>query len=143
MIRRPPRSTRTDTLFPYTTLFRSAAHDDAVVRGVANHFHLELLPAQHRLPDQHLVHRQKLEAALDDLLELLDVVGAAAAAASAGERRPDDGREPHLRLGLHGLHVDLRDLCLPEVRTTLRQSPPAQLPVLAPAEAVPIGPTQL
>src|SRR3546814_2481673 len=27
MIRRPPRSTRTDTLFPYTTLFRSAADD--------------------------------------------------------------------------------------------------------------------
>src|SRR3546814_17609152 len=27
MIRRPPRSTRTDTLFPYTTLFR-AQHDD-------------------------------------------------------------------------------------------------------------------
>src|SRR3546814_16282927 len=25
MIRRPPRSTRTDTLFPYTTLFRSGA----------------------------------------------------------------------------------------------------------------------
>src|SRR3546814_2244087 len=25
MLRRPPRSTRTDTLFPYTTLFRSAA----------------------------------------------------------------------------------------------------------------------
>src|SRR3546814_6850404 len=33
MIRRPPRSTRTDTLFPYTTLFRSdvvrAIRDDA------------------------------------------------------------------------------------------------------------------
>src|SRR3546814_18431361 len=27
MIRRPPRSTRTDTLFPYTTLFRSAPLD--------------------------------------------------------------------------------------------------------------------
>src|SRR3546814_4697951 len=26
MIRRPPRSTRTDTLFPYTTLFRSCGH---------------------------------------------------------------------------------------------------------------------
>src|SRR3546814_3942120 len=26
MIRRPPRSTRTDTLFPYTTLFRSPQH---------------------------------------------------------------------------------------------------------------------
>src|SRR3546814_5240860 len=31
MIRRPPRSTRTDTLFPYTTLFRSVALDDAVL----------------------------------------------------------------------------------------------------------------
>src|SRR3546814_17626510 len=30
MIRRPPRSTRTDTLFPYTTLFRS----DHLVRGL-------------------------------------------------------------------------------------------------------------
>src|SRR3546814_15099549 len=28
MIRRPPRSTRTDTLFPDTTLFRSLAHHD-------------------------------------------------------------------------------------------------------------------
>src|SRR3546814_20523933 len=27
MIRRPPRSTRTDTLFPYTTLFRSIKRD--------------------------------------------------------------------------------------------------------------------
>src|SRR3546814_18261912 len=33
MIRRPPRSTRTDTLFPYTTLFRSRAAMDA---GVAS-----------------------------------------------------------------------------------------------------------
>src|SRR3546814_17203880 len=28
MIRRPPRSTRTDTLFPYTTLFRSASQTE-------------------------------------------------------------------------------------------------------------------
>src|SRR3546814_3351776 len=28
MIRRPPRSTRTDTLFPYTTLFRSGSYID-------------------------------------------------------------------------------------------------------------------
>src|SRR3546814_6143373 len=34
MIRRPPRSTRTDTLFPYTTLFRSYALD-------ARHLHAE------------------------------------------------------------------------------------------------------
>src|SRR3546814_20984186 len=31
MIRRPPRSTRTDTLFPYTTLFRSFLADIRVV----------------------------------------------------------------------------------------------------------------
>src|SRR3546814_3639459 len=30
MIRRPPRSTRTDTLFPYTTLFRSSAARSSV-----------------------------------------------------------------------------------------------------------------
>src|SRR3546814_8819305 len=35
MIRRPPRSTRTDTLFPYTTLFRSdQPADDLDVGGV-------------------------------------------------------------------------------------------------------------
>src|SRR3546814_9453226 len=40
MIRRPPRSTRTDTLFPYTTLFRSLRRAPArAVRG---------LPAQER-----------------------------------------------------------------------------------------------
>src|SRR3546814_9480952 len=33
MLRRPPRSTRTDTLFPYTTLFRSPA-GDAILRAV-------------------------------------------------------------------------------------------------------------
>src|SRR3546814_15323241 len=31
MRRRPPRSTRTDTLFPYTTLFRSGDRDKAVL----------------------------------------------------------------------------------------------------------------
>src|SRR3546814_3916239 len=30
MIRRPPRSTRTDTLFPYTTLFRSSLRGDDI-----------------------------------------------------------------------------------------------------------------
>src|SRR3546814_12839043 len=34
MIRRPPRSTRTDTLFPYTTLFRSAEAPLLEVAGV-------------------------------------------------------------------------------------------------------------
>src|SRR3546814_18164628 len=40
MIRRPPRSTRTDTLFPYTTLFRSA---DTAVAIVLEHAALEYI----------------------------------------------------------------------------------------------------
>src|SRR3546814_16201616 len=40
MIRRPPRSTRTDTLFPYTTLFRSSScaivhHPNAAAQAAA------------------------------------------------------------------------------------------------------------
>src|SRR3546814_14976062 len=35
MIRRPPRSTRTDTLFPYTTLFRSCQRGQ---RDIVDHF---------------------------------------------------------------------------------------------------------
>src|SRR3546814_1510546 len=36
MIRRPPRSTRTDTLFPYTTLFRSTVMRDLEATGIAS-----------------------------------------------------------------------------------------------------------
>src|SRR3546814_11509015 len=36
MIRRPPRTTRTDTLFPYTTLFRSLKTDEWRVKGCIN-----------------------------------------------------------------------------------------------------------
>src|SRR3546814_6327557 len=37
MIRRPPRSTRTDTLFPYTTLFRSPGGvSDSVTRAISD-----------------------------------------------------------------------------------------------------------
>src|SRR3546814_5610617 len=37
MRRRPPRSTRTDTLFPYTTLFRSVPGEEIEVAGRASH----------------------------------------------------------------------------------------------------------
>src|SRR3546814_7361127 len=49
MIRRPPRSTRTDTLFPYTTLFRSERdtgarfNDDLQLLKNQFHGHLDLL----------------------------------------------------------------------------------------------------
>src|SRR3546814_13103513 len=37
MIRRPPRSTRTDTLFPYTTLFRSCSWRDHIQSVTVDH----------------------------------------------------------------------------------------------------------
>src|SRR3546814_9732234 len=37
MIRRPPRSTRTDTLFPYTTLFRSRSRQARPAIQAADH----------------------------------------------------------------------------------------------------------
>src|SRR3546814_8297264 len=46
MIRRPPRSTRTDTLFPATTLFRSPVRD------------LEHIGAEHRRQDRRDTHYQ-------------------------------------------------------------------------------------
>src|SRR3546814_6210927 len=62
MIRRPPRSTRTDTLFPYTTLFRSL-HDHLVPHHVHANiepapFGRQLDPVPHRVLHQRL-HRQR------------------------------------------------------------------------------------
>src|SRR3546814_2782619 len=39
MILRPPRSTRTDTLFPDTTLFRSAGRRNTLDRSIAEQWH--------------------------------------------------------------------------------------------------------
>src|SRR3546814_4520193 len=56
MIRRPPRSTRTDTLFPYTTLFRSQVDDHGSklmcgngrpIRGVHRRQHLSYSVCHH------------------------------------------------------------------------------------------------
>src|SRR3546814_15343356 len=44
MIRRPPRSTRTDTLFPYTTLFRSGSPDPVAALQHFDRF-LDRLPS--------------------------------------------------------------------------------------------------
>src|SRR3546814_1510693 len=48
MIRRPPRSTRTDTLFPYTTLFRSV--DGGLQDWLQHAGQLPLPPYIHRAP---------------------------------------------------------------------------------------------
>src|SRR3546814_20274662 len=55
MIRRPPKSTRTDTLFPYTTLFRSLPYVTADASG-PKHLNIKLT-------------RAKLEAPVEDLVK--------------------------------------------------------------------------
>src|SRR3546814_20942902 len=60
MLRRPPRSTRTDTLFPYTTLFRSDDEREAVDRRLPGLLQYVL----HRMPryrEQFRVRRQPLQ----------------------------------------------------------------------------------
>src|SRR3546814_18517738 len=59
MIRRPPRSTPTDTLFPYTTLFRSeASRDGTNDEGVARYtipvgeYRIQVRPDGISAPDQ-------------------------------------------------------------------------------------------
>src|SRR3546814_1357295 len=48
MIRRPPRSTRTDTLFPYTTLFRSRCRPRSGGRARAHSYGAGLSILEHR-----------------------------------------------------------------------------------------------
>src|SRR3546814_9422287 len=48
MLRRPPRSTRTDTLFPYTTLFRSRARSRRPRQPALGHRHVaRVRPRRH------------------------------------------------------------------------------------------------
>src|SRR3546814_20907078 len=75
MIRRPPRSTRTDTLFPYTTLFRSAVAD-ADARSPTSGGRISVFDL--RAGALRAVAASGVEADRDDLQSLIDEVEAAA-----------------------------------------------------------------
>src|SRR3546814_20420129 len=69
MIRRPPRSTRTDTLFPYTTLFRSPASLSVAARSGAHTnrarlFEVAVQPAEQIEQAPELGRRQALDQPL-------------------------------------------------------------------------------
>ena len=67
------------------------ADDDAVVRFIANHFHLVFFPAQHAFLDQHFIGWGSINAALDDFDEFRLIISNAAAGATHGERGADNG----------------------------------------------------
>src|SRR3546814_4254094 len=54
MIRRPPRSTRTDTLFPYPTLFLSPRTEKQHSRGRVRRFHAGTASSHRTLYEFHL-----------------------------------------------------------------------------------------
>src|SRR3546814_17757014 len=76
MIRRPPRSTRTDTLFPYTTLFRSRT-------AIAIHQYMRAVPLQGLYSTAHSKHR------CPEDVEFVDIFHRADADAEAESRLAD------------------------------------------------------
>src|SRR5262249_33038071 len=72
-------------MHPHRVEVLDGADDDDVVGPGAHAPQLELLPADDRLLDEHLVDGAEVEATGDEEVELLDVVGDAAAGATEGE----------------------------------------------------------
>src|SRR3546814_4616492 len=114
MIRRPPRSTRTDTLFPYTTLFRSElpASTSALallVGGVAGEVtrrrELTQLHADHVFVDRH---RHELAAVVDAERQADEIRQDRRTARPGLDRRPRAGFLRDLRL-LQQMQVDERN----------------------------------
>src|SRR3546814_1433285 len=73
MLRRPPRSTRTDTLFPYTTLFRSLLTDVSRERAEAGK--AGIAKQLGRLVEKEKIDAQARDAALERIEPIDGVVG--------------------------------------------------------------------
>src|SRR3546814_7912694 len=71
MIRRPPRSTRTDTLFPYTTLFRSTVNRSQKLVRMVGDVEVKQQP-DHELDDDQ--HHQNIGEQADNLDQCVDTV---------------------------------------------------------------------
>src|SRR3546814_5736322 len=128
MIRRPPRSTRTDTLFPYTTLFRSdlgptyvkfgqlIASSPGLLPGfLATEFRrlLDAVPPESPAKIRRVIERE-LGASVDELLATFDDAPVAAASVAQVQRATHaDGTEVAVKVrrpNLRGrIEQDLRD----------------------------------
>jgi hypothetical protein len=118
------------------------ADDDHVVLEVAHQLQLVLLPAQDRLLDEHLSHRARLQPSGHDLLELLQVVGGAAAVPPrVKEGRTMAGKAHRLQDGLALRHRG-GGAALGRVQADLRHLPLEGQPVLGEVDGfreAPIG----
>src|SRR3546814_4821253 len=81
MLRRPPRSTRTDTLFPYTTLFRSHPSSQPIAGDLSDIFAAALsalkafvtAPPEHQDRDDDHQQRERSEEHTSELQSLMRI----------------------------------------------------------------------
>src|SRR3546814_8907508 len=109
MIRRPPRSTRTDTLFPYTTLFRS------LVEAI---FHL----AAEHLADSGQLLSEPAEQAAEIALPPVFFLAGLEEPADALERRMGGIAQALLQARVHVLHVQRSEEHTSELQSLMRIS---------------------
>src|SRR3546814_5647779 len=82
MIRRPPRSTRTDTLFPYTTLFRSS--DEIVVTAQKREQNLQNVPVSVSVLSSSLLSDNRVSS-LEQLSQVSPSIGFSNSANTRGQ----------------------------------------------------------
>src|SRR3546814_13142410 len=112
MIRRPPRSTRTDTLFPYTTLFRSIG----ITHGLAPVERIRLLLARRRPGDDSPLPRVKAPVELQPLLHTIQQLLERLQGAIVRERRFTDSAAHELRTPLTGIKTHIQEIGRPSCR---------------------------
>src|SRR3546814_2334665 len=136
MIRRPPRSTRTDPLFPYTTLFRS----HHLVARIHAHRHVEEFDVEERHPCLHapghhrlvgaqavvlvqrveLAHRLLVEGARVRRLVEVQVAAEGLVAALAREHHFHARSEEHTSELQSLMRISYAVFCLKKKTTTLK-----------------------
>src|SRR3546814_5536921 len=114
MIRRPTRSTRTDTLFPYTTLFRSA--DEGELRQVDPHRTRRRPFADHDV-ERTVLHR-RIEDFLDRGRQAVDLVDEQhVAILEIGEQRREVRSEEHTSELQSLMRISYAVFCLKKKKT--------------------------
>src|SRR3546814_5649620 len=101
MIRRPPRSTRTDTLFPYTTLFRSQRRN------------IQRLQVQNGFHD---LHQQPVRPGSVQFLH--QIVQASRRQSTCGSAPPRTRSEEHTSELQSLMRISYADFCLKKKKTT-------------------------
>src|SRR3546814_3096904 len=111
MIRRPPRSTRTDTLFPYTTLFRSTGTGSHIT--IVTYF--PSVEAMQRLAEMGMV--EGMRSAMGQLDEVLADLASFAANRGTGTQRSEEHTSELQSL----MRISYAVFCLKKKNTTNRQ----------------------